>query len=57
MILNNNKPLILKMPKATVKFVVELPIWEVWSIISDSKSNQHCIPGCIACDRIRDGVS
>lgn len=45
------------MPKATVKFVVELPIWEVWSIISDPMSNQHCIPGCIACDRIRDGVS
>lgn len=37
------------MPRATIEFVVLAPIDEVWNLMSDVKTNTHCIPGCISC--------
>lgn len=37
------------MPKSNIEFTVLAPIDEVWGLMSDAKTNTHCIPGCISC--------
>ena len=37
------------MPKSSIEFTVLASIDEVWNLMSDAKTNTHCIPGCISC--------